>query len=348
MRALFALSCIAAVATLASCRIERAAPQQAAGTTANSTCDEATGDVWVYTSMYRHVIDAIEPKLAAALPNVKVHWFQAGSEKVQSRLDAELAAGGTQADVLLVSDPFLYERFKASGRWQRYVSPNALRTPLSLVDLDGHYTAARLSTMVLVHRSELADPPKSFFDLTQPRFAGAVALGDPLTSGTAYAWAAFMAERYGEGFFQKLRDNRARIAGGNAAVLQKLEGQEATVGVLLLENALAAKRRNSPITIVWPEDGAVVIPGDIAIFQSSRHVKAAQAVVDWLLSPEGQRLIVTLGDMHSIDPRLPGPGEERNVDALMASSQPWSQNVLERGGPLGAELKASFSAAFSR
>ena len=124
----------------------------------------------------------------------------------------------------------------------------------------------------------------------------------------------------GAGYFERLRKNGARIAGGNAAVLQKLEGKEARVGVLLLENALSARAKGSPIEIRWPEDGAVVIPGFAGILKTSRHRHAAQAVIDVLLSEQGQALMVE-GDMHAADPRLAGPRGESGVDALIAKAR---------------------------
>lgn len=329
---------------LASCRIESAAPA-ATGTCATSS---PSGDVWIYTSMYRHVLDALDPLLKRELPTVTVHWFQAGSEKVLNRLDAELAAGGTQADLLATSDPFLFTRLKREQRLMRYVSPNALRTPRELMDPDGTYTALRLSTMVLVHRRELQAPPSSWASLADPGFKGEVALGDPLTSGTAFTWAVFMESAFGAAWFGKLRANEARIAGGNAAVLQKLEGGEAKVGVLLLENALAAKAKGSPIEVAWPSDGAVVIPGFVGLFQSSRNPAAAKAVADVLLSKAAQELIESPGDMHAIDPRLPGPRGERGLDELMQSSMKWSDALLDRGERDGPKVKAAFAEAFAR
>lgn len=339
-----AVQCLLSVLWLASCRIESAAPA-AAGSCATSS---PSGDVWIYTSMYRHVLDALEPVLKAELPDVKVHWFQAGSEKVLSKLEAELQAGGTQADLLATSDPFLYARLKREGRLLRYVSPNALRTPRELVDLDGAYSALRLSTMVLVHRRELAVPPASFAELADARFRGEVALGDPLTSGTAFTWAVFMESAFGAQWFAALRANEARVAGGNAAVLQKLEGGEAKVGVLLLENALAAREKGSPIEVTWPSDGAVVIPGLVGLFASSRNPIAAKAVADVLLSPKGQAVMVAPGDMHAVDPRLPGPRGERALEELMKSSRPWTAELLERGEREGGKVKSEFAEAFAK
>jgi iron(III) transport system substrate-binding protein len=329
---------------LASCRIESAAPATA-GTCASSS---PSGDVWIYTSMYRHVLDALDPVLKAELPQVQVHWFQAGSEKVASRLEAELSAGGTQADLLATSDPFLYARLKREGRLLRYVSPSSLRTPRELMDLDGAYSALRLSTMVLVYRRGLESPPSSWASLTDASLRGEVALGDPLTSGTAFTWAVFMESKFGPEWFARLRANDARVAGGNAAVLQKLEGGEAKVGVLLLENALAAKEKGSPIELAWPSDGAVVVPGFVGLFGSSRNPVAAKAVADVLLSEKGQAIIVSPGDMHAIDPRLPGPRGERGLEALMQGSMHWSDALLERGERDGAKVKAAFPEAFAK
>lgn len=342
MRCRVALLALAALG--ASCRLETAAPQAACATDPGQG---PRGEVWVYTSMYRHVLDHFDPLLRRALPQVTVRWFQAGSEKVASRLEAEFASGGTQADVLLTSDPFLYERLKRERRLLRYVSPNGVRTAPSLVDPDGHFASARLSTMVLVHRQG-TPAPESFAALADEPFRDQVALGDPLTSGTAFTWAVFYARAHGVDGFLALRKNGARVAGGNAAVLQKVEGGEAKVGVLLLENALAAKAKGSPVEVAWPRDGAVVVPGPVGILATTRNAEAAKAVVDVLLSSEGQRLIVEKGDMHGVDPRLGGPGGEAGVEALLAKSQPWSEAVLDDGLARGQAVKEAFARAFAK
>lgn len=333
-------------ALLAGCRVERVAPGgEGAG---GGATDQPSGDLWVYTSIYRQVLDALDPVVARRLPQVRVHWFQAGSEKVASRLEAELAAGAPQADVLATSDPFLYERLRERGAFLRYASPDGLRIPRELIDLDGHYEAVRLSTMVIAHQADVKDPPESFRELADPRWRGEVALGDPLTSGTAFTWAVFMEGKYGADFFRALRANGAVVAGGNAAVQQRIEGGEAKAGVLLLENVLAARAKGAALGFRYPKDGAVVIPGDLAILKSSRNPRAAKAFVDLLLSPEGQEVIVRQGNMHAVDPRLPGPAGETGLDGLLARSQPWTPEALARGVGRGAEIKADFSQAFAK
>lgn len=326
------------------CRVESVAP----GGCATAATDQPAGDLWVYTSMYRPVIDQLEPLLRLRLPKLTVHWYQAGSEKVANRLEAELAAGGTQADVLMTSDPFLYERYKAEGRWLRYASPNGLRTPRALVDPDGHYAASRLSSMVLVYRAELTAPPHSFAELTEPKWRGEVAIGDPTASGTSFTWALAMEKLYGRGYFEALARNGATVAGGNAAVLQRVEGGEARVGVLLLENALVARGQGAPVRFAYPSDGTVVVPGPLAIFGSTHNPAAAKAFYDLILSPEGQAVLVKSGDMHAVDPRLPGPRGERGTAELMAHAFAWDDAFVAHAVAEGPAVKTAFSKAFTR
>ncbi|MBE2251502.1 MAG: ABC transporter substrate-binding protein [Myxococcus sp.] len=332
------------VGLLCACRIESAAPASSGQAVSGG---QLQGDLWVYTSMYRHVMDAFEPLLKEHLPQVNVRWFQGGSEKIATRLEAELAAGGSPCDVLMTSDPFLYRRLAKEHRLLRSVSPNGVRTPRAVVDPDGHWESVRLSTMVLVHQTGV-EGPRAFAELLDPKWKGEIVIGDPLTSGTAFTWAVSMERTFGEDFFKRLRSNGARVGGGNAAVLQKIEGGEAKVGVVLLENVLAARQRGSPVEATWPSDGAVVIPGPAAILSTSRNPRAARAFIDVLLSPEGQRVIRELGDMHAVDPRQPGPRDTPGVEGLLAKSAPFDEALLDQGLSDGAALKARFSEAFSK
>lgn len=100
---------VLALALAAACRIDTVAPN--AGPEGARADDTHThGDLWVYTSMYPAVVDAFELLAKQKLPDVRLQWFKGGSEKVANRLEAELVAGGSKADVLAVSDPFRSRR----------------------------------------------------------------------------------------------------------------------------------------------------------------------------------------------------------------------------------------------
>ena len=71
--------------------------------------DKATGvkgSLMVYTSIYPDIIDNMcKPSVAKAFPDMKVNWFQGGTEKVITKITGEIKAKKIAADVLMVADP---------------------------------------------------------------------------------------------------------------------------------------------------------------------------------------------------------------------------------------------------
>jgi iron(III) transport system substrate-binding protein len=333
---------VALITTASSCKIERVHSDSVA-----TAPDEKT-ELWVYTSMYRHVLDAMDPWLKTQLPNVEIKYFQAGSEKIATKLEAELSAGGTPCEVLMTSDPFIYARLKNEIKLKQFVPASSLQVPAALRDVDGFFTAARVSTMVMIRHKDVTAFPLSFLELTDSRYTDSISFPDPLTSGTALTWIHVMNLRYGNQFSANLRKNLAKAAGGNSAVLQKVEGKESAIGVVLLENALAAQAKKSPIEIIWPGDKAVLIPGYAAILSTAKHQLVAQEYLDAIFSTKGQTFIQQ-GLMHAGDPRLDSPGgTEDSVGSLVEHNQILGPNLSEDDLNQLEETKKKFSEAFSK
>jgi iron(III) transport system substrate-binding protein len=330
---------------LGGCRVEVGPP--ATATTA-ATATTPGGRVVLYTSAYREVTDALARLARERLPDVELVVFQGGSEKVASRLDADLAAGRAGADVLLVSDPLLSRRLKAAGQLLPFVSPWATPIDRRLVDLDNAFVAARVSTMAIAFHAGRttrdAVPTRLATLLTDERFAADVAFGDPLSSGTAL----FTSVVIGDGdvaFLGPLRRRGASIGGGNAVVLQKVLSGERRFGVVLLENALLARARGEPIGVIVPDD-AILIPGDVAILKDTTNPVAARAVVDLILSPDGQALMRGVdGRMHAVDPRLPPPDNDIPALADLLDRRRVSPALLDGAAQRRAALLADIEHA---
>lgn len=311
---------------------------------------EVSGEVWIYSSIYQNVIDELTVLLAQKHPGLKVQWYRAGSEVVARRLDAELRAGGTQADLVMTSDPFWYDKLKADGMLMPYVTPSVLPIDRSLMDLDGAWVTCRLSTMIIAYHPDAiaeSELPATFEALAEPRFTGKVTLGDPLSSGTNFTALAFLVERYGWGYFETLRKQGAVANGGNSAVLRRVEGKEFPLGVVLLENVLAAQAGGSPIKYVLPSDGAITIPGPVAILSSTDNPAGARAVYDVMMSPEGQRLMV-VGNMHSANPAQAAPPGAPSLDAVLGSPFRWTPEFRGRVESQSEALKSRYDEIFNR
>lgn len=331
----------AGILALSACRIE-------VGPEKGKCADERgapAGEVMIYTSMYRSVIDAIDPLLEEKLPGVRVEWLQSGSEKIATRLDAELSAGATPADLVLTSEPFWFERKKREGQFLPHASLRALALPRDFVDRDGAYLTSRISTMVLAYNTRLvneAEAPKSFADLFSPAFSGAVTIPDPLASGTSFTTLAFLADSYGPSIIEKIRDAKTVALGGNSAAMTRLQAGEQKVGFVLLENVLQAQRSGAPIGYKIPAEGAVLIPGPIAVLKLSDNPVAARAVYDLLLTEPLQKLIVG-GDLHSPYAELDPPQGAPRLEKLLETKLKFTPEFLQRSYEHAEELRRKYS-----
>ncbi|HVO29490.1 MAG TPA: extracellular solute-binding protein, partial [bacterium] len=270
--------------------------------------------VHVYTSMYREVVDVVAPAVDAHLkktaPGVKVEWVQGGSEKLAKRLETD--GDASTADVLLTADPAQYRALKAANKLVAYESPEASRQRPEFKDPDHMWATARFSTMVIgvspeTSVGENGTPPASFRDLADPQKPWKIAIGDPLFSGTNLTTVATLSRRIGWDYYKSLHYKHAVVAGGNSTVLQRLDTATSDVGIVLLENILAARAEGSKVGAIFPKDGAVVIPGPIALLAHAKDSKGARAVYDAILSADVQKVIVEQGYMHSPDPAMPTP-----------------------------------------
>ncbi len=337
------------IAAGAACRVEFG-PPGARRSGASERTGLASGEVWIYTSLYRHVVDDLDRSIRERLPGVEPQWFVAGSEKVAARLDGELAAGGSRADLLLTSDPFHYARLASGGALVPYVPPGALRAPREWLDLDGRWFPTRVSTMVLVYNTRLltADrAPRSFPDLGNEGLSGRVILGDPLASGTFFSTIAFLERRLGWEYFRGLRARGVIATGGNSTVLDRVASGEFSAGACLLENILVAKRKGSPIDYVVPSDGAILVPGPGAILRGGSNPVAAKAIADLLTSPDGEAAIVR-GDMHAPDPAIAPPAGAPPLAELYATAPRWTPELIADVGRRAEEIRTTFNTVVQR
>ncbi len=261
------------------------------------------GDVMVYTSIYPDIIDNMcKPAVSKAFPDLKVTWFQGGTEKVKTKIAGEIKAEKIAADVLMVADPAYYLTLKDRKILLDYVSPN-LKDVISDKDPNGAWSSVRICNMIIAYDSSKIKPedaPKSWQDLLDPKWNGKIAMPNPMLSGTAFVAVGALADKYGWEYFEKLKANGLRVEEGNSAIQNKLLTGEYAAAMILEENILKiAATKNEPLKVSYPTDGVIVIPSPIAIFNTSKNPDGAKAMVDWWLSKEGQEAVVK-GWMHSV------------------------------------------------
>ena len=147
-------------------------------------------------------------------------------------------------------------------------------------------------------RLSASQAPKDWSDLLTSTYKGKVAENDPAYSGPAFPFIAGQMLREGgltkgENYFQQLKNNGLKIFQTNDPTLHNVETGALDAGIVQDSAYYGAKLTgNPPIGVVYPKSGVTVLPGEIAINAKSRNLKAAEAFVNYVLSPQGQNIMV--------------------------------------------------------
>ena len=279
--------------------------------TAFAVNEDVEGTVLIYTSMYQFVIDMMDEKLKEEFPNLVPgnegsFFFYGRTGTLQQKVAGEMETGTLGCDMLLVADPSYALELKEKEWLHAYEieNPERLRFPY---DEEGYWYPVRVCNMVLAYNPELKTPdqlPKTFKEFAEdPALKGRISMSNPQTSGTALASIAALSEKYGFEYFDALGANGVMIESGSTAQT-KLETGECDVIMILEESILKnRKEKGSKLACIYPEDGNIVMPSPVMIVAEEKsanvNVEACEAILDWLLSEEGQHFMVE-GYMHSV------------------------------------------------
>ncbi len=312
---------------LSGCRVEFGPPATVATT--------GTPVVWIYTSIYQDQVDQFDALAAKEIPDIDLQWFQGGSEKVAQRWEAEHSAGGSAACILATSDPSWYVDLTHRNLLVPYVSPRSLDLPRAWVTPT--FAAHHIDLMVIGAANGEAAPTR-FDALDDPEWRGKFSTGDPFSSGTAFVTVSAWDQLYGPSFLEGLKANGWVMAGGNSAVLGRIESKEKPIGVVLLNNLLS---KPGVAQIIFPEDGAVPIAGPLAIPTDCRDKAAAMRVVDWFMGDSAQDLVIR-SRMHSPFPGMAAPEGVPPLDQIVLAPVPedFTEVTAARGPELRARLEA--------
>ena len=214
------------------------------------------GELMVYTSIYPDIIDNMcKPNVAKAFPEMKVNWFQGGTEKVVTKITGEIKAKKIGADVLMVADPSYYLKLED----QKLLLPYKSKEEKNLINdkaADGAWYAVRVCNMIIAYNADklkAEDAPKNWTDLADPKWKGKIAMPNPMLSGTAYVAVGALADKYGWEYFDKLKANGLRVEEGNSAIQNKLLTGEYAAAMILEENILKlANTKKDPLKVIYP------------------------------------------------------------------------------------------------
>ncbi|MBP9927983.1 MAG: ABC transporter substrate-binding protein [Rhodoferax sp.] len=257
-----------------------------------------SGPLVLYTSQPDKDVKGTIAEFNKKYPDVKVEVFRSGTTEVLNKLRTEISAGAPQPDLILLADSVTMEALKKDGQLMPMKNADVSGIPAQFYDKDKYYIGTKVITTGIVVNTKARFKPASWKELLNPDLKNQVAMPSPLYSGAAAislgAWLADPALG-GWSYVEGLKSNGAIAVRGNGAVLQQVANGEKSAGILVDFMALNAKAKGSPVEFVIPKEGLTFVTEPVAMLKTAKHVAAAEAFVNFLLSADGQVFSTTLG-----------------------------------------------------
>jgi len=262
-----------------------------------AAAEAPSGKVMLYSSMQEAQLQAIEAAFEAKYPGVDMEYYYAGGGKLVTKMTTEAQNGGQIAgDLVWLGDPSDYEHFKANGWLQPYTSPETDHIAAEYSDKDGYYTAGRLVTMGIAWFIGVDDEeaPKTWNDLLDPKWKGQIIMTDPSQASTTKYWMAAMMQspKYGEAYFQALKDNGVELESGTTATHNRVADASYQVGICLDYVSANLIAEGSPMNFHYTTEDVITMTSPIALIKGCANEENGKLLFDFILSKEGQEVLV--------------------------------------------------------
>ncbi|MGH7388948.1 MAG: extracellular solute-binding protein [Candidatus Rokuibacteriota bacterium] len=228
---------------------------------------------------------------------IRVELFRSGGSAVVRRFMQETDARRMNADVLTVSDPAAASSLIKRGLLVPFRPKNFDKVPDAVKDPKGHHVAQRLNLVgIVVRTDQVPEPPKTWMDLTDPKWKGKMVMPDPSFTAIQLMVVGTLSQKYGWDFYRKLRANDIMIVQSHQQVSDTLTRGERLVAAEGLDSyTWEARKAGHKVQTLFPADGAFAIAAPTMIIKGSPHPQAARAFAEFMVGDTVQKLFPTEG-----------------------------------------------------
>ena len=254
---------------------------------------KSEGKMSFYTTMTlsqsKKVVDAFHQKYPFLTPEL----FRGGGDEVLNRILNEARGGLNAWDVVSTrGDSVLtLEQAKLIGPYQ---SPETKFVDKDMVDDEGFWTAYYVNPYVLGYNTNLVkeeDVPKTYEQLLDPRWKGKkISIDDSaygLLAGLMRAWGEEKAIDY----FKKLAAQQPVVMRGNTNRVQLAMAGEYPLIIAYAPTIQRETSKGHPMNWV-PLEPVPVQVNPMMLAANAPHPNAGKLFIDFLLSKQGQKMLV--------------------------------------------------------
>jgi ABC-type Fe3+ transport system substrate-binding protein len=240
-------------------------------------------------------------------PGVKATSVHFSGAAIITRIESESRVGKPLSDVVLSGQlgvlASIEKRIAA-----RYRSPEREFLRDGFKDKDGLWTTYMTNVMVSAYNTRLVkkeELPRNVEDLLKPRWKNKLVM-----DSQSYVWFGTMMQFLGEDnglrFMKRLNEQNLQHSRGRRLMTQLLAAGEHEIAVETnLNSVLSLSRQGAPLSFA-PIQPYFLSPSLVFMSANAPHPFAGALFVDYLLSEEGQKIIVTTNRMPA-HPKVKSP-----------------------------------------
>ncbi|SHH96213.1 iron(III) transport system substrate-binding protein [Clostridium collagenovorans DSM 3089] len=284
---------------------------------------------------------------------VKVEFLSMSSGEVLSRTKAE--GNKPMGDVWFGGGIDAFMQAKEEGLLEQCNFEGSDKIVEPFKDKENYWFSKGLTIVGFIANNDILkeknlEAPKSWNDLTDPKYKDEILMSNPAVSGTNYAVVNSLLQNKGEEagwkYFEELNKNIPYYSKRGKDPNQKTAAGEVAIGITYLDNSVEKLKEEKNVSIIYPEDGIPWMPDGVAVFKNASNTPAAKKFVSWLYEDENLRELAKLDGKDTvkfIKPSLEGVELTVSKDKLLkqdlslfgkdreAVLAKWSKMVGEKG-----------------
>jgi iron(III) transport system substrate-binding protein len=223
---------------------------------------------------------------------IKVNLWRATSDQVVQRAITEARGNRNTVDVVETNAPEV-EALGREGVVAEYFSPHFKDFPDWALPAHHKWASARANLWIVAfntNKVKREDIPKTYDGFADPKWRGRIGI-ESTDQDWMYAVIQFLGEERGMETFRKLSALKPDMRLGHALLAELIAAGEVPVGLTVYSgNADSLKKKSAPID--WmPVEPIVGRPQAVSVASRAPHPNAAMLFVDFVLSPDGQKVL---------------------------------------------------------
>jgi ABC-type Fe3+ transport system substrate-binding protein len=207
-------------------------------------------------------------------------------------------------DIFWASSPDAFEVLKKNSLLQKYkpkasgIADKVGVYPIN--DPDNFFTGFAASGYGIMYntrymKANSLPAPKEWDDLKKPIYFGHVGISAPSRSGTTHLTVetVLQGEGWDKGWATMLEigGNLAQVSDRSFGVPDAVNSGQYGLGIVIDFFGLSAKASGFPVEFVYPTV-TTIVPANVGVIAHAKNQKAAEAFVEFLLSEEGQQILL--------------------------------------------------------